>query len=44
MKLVRWYHHPRIFPWITQFTLLEWLALGVTAAYLLWLLWSQYAG
>jgi len=35
-KLVRWYHHPRIFPWITQFTFLEWAVMLVTASYILY--------
>ena len=35
-SLVRWYHHPKIFPWITQFTLVEWLVMLGTASYILY--------
>lgn len=43
MKLIRWYHHPKIFPWITQFTLMEWLSMAGTAAYLFYCIWVVYA-
>lgn len=37
MKLIRWYHHPNIYPWITQFTLMEWIMMFATMGYLIWM-------
>lgn len=39
MKLIRWYHHPKIFPWITQFTLIEWLV-WILVSGLVWFTWG----
>lgn len=36
-KLVRWFHHDKIFPWIMQFTLMEWIMMILTGGYLIWM-------